>query len=540
MLYYIRRRSLLDLLALVGRLVDGGQDHTGEGEQSDGVGQDHQVVEHVGELPNQVVGHHSAQIQEHQSDDGITLGGLFAKEIDDVDLAEQIPAEHGGKGKEEQTHGHKGRAHAVAQHAAEGQLGQVGLVHALGDNAVSQHTAVGVQGADDDQGIQGQDDEGIDEHAHHGHHALIVGVLHIGLGVGVGGGAHTGLVGEQAALGALADGGLDGIAEGAADDGLGLEGILEDEGKGSGDILDAHHQDTHSAHQEDDGHHGHHLLGDSGQTIHAAQKDEAAEDDQHHAHKLRGHAKGGLEGGADGVGLDHAAHKAQGQRDGHGEEAGQELAEAALKGGGDVVSGAAVDGAVLVHPAGLDGQGGLSIDGSHAEEGDDPHPEDGAGTAGEDGAGGTHDVAGSHLGGNGGGQGLEGGHAAGLLAAVERQVAEHLAHTLAEEADLYKAGADGVPQTHADEQEHQDVIGQILVDPADHRIEHCLYGSEHRHLRSLLLRPWRTHRISPPENKHGPGRFRSTVHEKSNQNDFPVCENNTHTGQPVVFLCPFA
>ena len=40
-----------------------------------------------------------------------------------------------------------------------------------------------------------------------------------------------------------------------------------------------------------------------------------------------GHAESGLEGGADGVGLDHAAHEAQGQDDGHGEETSQELAE---------------------------------------------------------------------------------------------------------------------------------------------------------------------------------------------------------------------
>ncbi len=116
------------------------------------------------------------------------------------------------------------------------------------------------------------------------------------------------------------------------------------------------------------------------------------------------------------------------------------------------------------------------------------------------------------MGGDGGGQGLERRHAAGLLAAVEGQVAEHLAHTLAEEADLHKLGADGVPQTHADEQDHQNVIGQILVDLADHGIEHC----------SLRMRTW-TFAISPfaplarntdfpPEAKHGPGSFRSTVH----------------------------
>ena len=120
---------------------------------------------------------------------------------------------------------------------------------------------------------------------------------------------------------------------------------------------------------------------------------------------------------------------------------GEELAEAALERGGDVVDGAAVNGAVSGLHAGLDGQGGLGINGGHAEEGDDPHPEDGAGAAGEDGAGGADDVAGAHLGGDGGGQRLKGAHAAVVLLAVEGQVAEHLAHALAEAADLDEAGS---------------------------------------------------------------------------------------------------
>ena len=79
----------------------------------------------------------------------------------------------------------------------------------------------------------------------------------------------------------------------------------------------------------------------------------------------------------------------------------------------DVVDGAAVDGAVCAFTAGLDGQGGLGVDGGHAEECNDPHPEDGAGAAGQDCAGCADDVAGTDLGGNGSGQCLEGGHAAG-------------------------------------------------------------------------------------------------------------------------------
>ena len=282
--------------------------------------------------------------------------------------------------------------------------------------------------------------------------------------MGVGGGAHAGLVGEQSTLGALADGLLQRIAEAAANDGLGLKGILKDHGNGIRDVLGPHHQHHQGPAQENGCHDGDDLLGDRGQALHTAHEDEAADHHQHDAHDPGGHAEGGLESGADGVGLHHAAHEAQGQDDGHGKEAGQEFAEAALERGGDVVHRAAAVGAVRVLLAGLDGQGGLRIDGRHAKEGDDPHPEDGAGAAGQDGARAAHDVAGAHLGGNGGGQGLEGAHPVLLLPAPEGQVAEHLPHPLAEAAHLHKAGADAVKQAHADEQKDQNIAGQIGID----------------------------------------------------------------------------
>ena len=83
---------------------------------------------------------------------------------------------------------------------------------------------------------------------------------------------------------------------------------------------------------------------------------------------------------------------------------------------------------------------------------------------GEDGSGGAHDVAGTHLGGDGGGQGLERAHAVLMPPAPQGQVAEHLFHPLAEAAHLNKAGADGVPQAHSDQQENQDVVRQVRVD----------------------------------------------------------------------------
>ena len=275
----------------------------------------------------------------------------------------------------------------------------------------------------------------------------------------MGGRAHTGLVGEQTTLGALRDGLLDGVAERTAHDGLRLKGVLEDHAEGGGDVPDAEDQDDQTAQQEDCRHNGDDFFRNGGQPLNAAQENHSTDHHQHPAHDPGGDAESGLEALTDGVGLHHAAHEAQSQDDGHGEEGGQELAEAALESGGDVVNGAAVDGAVSgLHP-GLDGQRGFSIDGGHAEEGNDPHPEDGAGAAGEDGAGGADDVAGTHLSGNGGGQGLEGGHAALLSAALEPDVAKGLFHGLAEAADLHEAGANGVPQAHTDEQEHQDVAG---------------------------------------------------------------------------------
>ena len=79
-------------------------------------------------------------------------------------------------------------------------------------------------------------------------------------------------------------------------------------------------------------------------------------------------------------------------------------------------------------------------------------------------AGGPHDIAGAHLGGDGGGQRLEGGHAAFLGAAAEVHLTEKLFHALAEATDLDKAGLDRVPQAHTHQQEDEDIVAEVLVD----------------------------------------------------------------------------
>ena len=238
----------------------------------------------------------------------------------------------------------------------------------------------------------------------------------------------------------------------------------------------------------------------------------------------------GFKGGADGVGLHHAAHEAQGQDDGDGEEACQELAETALESGGDVVHGAAPVGAVGIRLPGLDGKGGFGIDGGHAEEGDEPHPENRAGAAGENRTGRAHNVAGAHLGGNSGGQGLEGTHALLVPPAPEGEVAEGLFHTLAEAADLDKAGADGIPQANADEEEHQDVVGEVLVDFCHNGEEVGLQGGDdfcHAEL------PFSCRKGNLPGDRRKMGRGNARSPKES-----PL--NRRACAPPAVFLCPFA
>ena len=156
--------------------------------------------------------------------------------------------------------------------------------------------------------------------------------------------------------------------------------------------------------------------------------------------------------------MHHAAHEAERQNDGYGEEPGEELAPVALEGRGDVVDWTAVHGTVLVDYAGLLGHDRLGVVGGHAEQGDDPHPEDGARAAHDDGTAGAHDVARAHLGRDSGGQRLERRHAAALVAAAQAEVAEHAAPALAEAAELDRLGAHGEPDAHAEQQDDQDVV----------------------------------------------------------------------------------
>lgn len=278
-----------------------------------------------------------------------------------------------------------------------------------------------------------------------------------------GGGAHPGLVGEEAAGHPVAHGLLHPDAAGAPQHGGGGEGAHKDLAEGVADGAGVKGQGDGAAQDVDDGHEGDDLLGERGDAADAADEDKAGQHGDDDAHDQFVGAKGGGEGRGDGVGLDHVPHKAQGEDDEDREEDGQHPAETPFKGGFYVVDRPADDRAVLLGAVGLC-QAGLGKDGGHAEEGGEPHPEDGAGPAHDDGGGGPRQVAGAHLGGHGGGQGLKRAHAvvAGLFPA-EADLAEDLFTALAEAAHLHESQAEGEIDARPAEQKEEEVVPEIVV-----------------------------------------------------------------------------
>lgn len=68
---YVPESWGLHLQLVLLHLVQAGDDHARQGKQRNDVGQDDQVIEHVGKLPDEVAAGDGAQEDEHQRDDGI-------------------------------------------------------------------------------------------------------------------------------------------------------------------------------------------------------------------------------------------------------------------------------------------------------------------------------------------------------------------------------------------------------------------------------------------------------------------------------------
>ena len=111
-----------------------------------------------------------------------------------------------------------------------------------------------------------------------------MGALDLCLSVCVRSRAHTGFVGEQAALNALGDCLFDGKADRAADDCGGVERALEDEREGLGNILNAADNNNKSAEYIQDRHDGHELLGNRSNAVSTANEDKRADNSNYCTH----------------------------------------------------------------------------------------------------------------------------------------------------------------------------------------------------------------------------------------------------------------
>ena len=430
------------------------EDHAGQGEESDGVGDDHQLVEQIGELPDKIVGGQSSEENEDQGDDLVDDHGSVAKQVDRVDAAEHIPAEHCGKGKEEQADRNKDAAECSPECFPESSLCQVcpgdglaGCIDLVSRKSIRKNAPGCVQGGNNDEGIEGENNKGVNENTDNGDNSLVVRRLDIGLSVRVGRGAHTGFVGKEAALGTLGDGGLECHTEAAAYDRLGMKSVTEDHGESGRYIANAHEEDDQAACQKDRRHDGDDLFRDIGQTFHPADEDDCTGQDQDDSDDPGRNTKRCLHCGADGIGLDHASEKAQCQNDRHRKEVSQEFAKGTLESGSDVVDRSALNMVFSGMDPGLLGQNGFRVDRCHAKKSDDPHPEDGTGAAGQNRAGRTDDIAGTDLGCNGCRQCLKGTHALFMLFSVEGKIAKYIPYPFAKAPHLNKAGPERVPQS---------------------------------------------------------------------------------------------
>ena len=92
------------LLLLYGLLLCSLGNDLAQSQQSDGVGQNHQVVEEVGQFPNQVILQQSAQEDESDGNYRVDNGSglVLLAQVFHIDLAEEVPAQNGGECEEQQ------------------------------------------------------------------------------------------------------------------------------------------------------------------------------------------------------------------------------------------------------------------------------------------------------------------------------------------------------------------------------------------------------------------------------------------------------
>ncbi len=415
--------------------------------ERDEVGDDHEPVEKVGELPDQIHLKAGARGHERHGQDAVDAHAPAIAEKAHVLRAEEVPAHNGGEGEKEEAHGHEDAAEAPHVHG----IGGLGQANARGLPGAGHKDA----GNQDDHGREGDDHKG-GEDAEDSHQPLLAGMFHSGHGMGVRGGAHAGLVGEEAARHAVAHGLADADARRAAKNGLRIKGRGENEAKGRQDGAGMADEHIDAARDVEDSHGGHELFRHTGDAPHTAEKDQGRQRRHHGAHEELVHAQGAVERLGNGVGLHHVADEAQGHDDGNGEK-DREWPVPGAHAARDVPGRSAHHMALAVGGFVDLGQNGLGKDGRHAEKGRQPEPEERPRPPKHHGRGRASHIARAHLGGNGRGQGLKGAHAALVRPAPEEAGAAHeIAQGKAELAYLHETQAQGIEQARAAQKRNEE------------------------------------------------------------------------------------
>ena len=118
--------------------------------------------------------------------------------------------------------------------------------------------------------VRGQDYKSIDKYAHHGDDSLVRGMFHIRGGVGVGGGAHAGLIRKKASGNAVAHGFLYCDAQHAAGNGLGIKSAHENIMEGLSHAGAGQNQNDYAADNIQDSHQRHDLFCKAGDSLNAS------------------------------------------------------------------------------------------------------------------------------------------------------------------------------------------------------------------------------------------------------------------------------
>lgn len=262
-----------------------GSHHTGKRQQRQQVGHSHQAVEEVGHGPDQIDLERGTDEDKHHHDNAVQRQQFFTKQCLEVGVPEEIPADDGGEREEEHADGDEDGAE-TAEGLAERRLGEGGTGEALGHQT----------GGDQHQTGEGKYHKGIDKDAQNGHSALILGLFHLGEGVGVGRGTKARLVGEEAAGNTEAHGLLYRDTGHTAGHRLGIKSQHKDLGKGGRQRLGVHNQDDDAAHNVKRRHDGDDFFGDRSDALHTAQEDEGRNGRHHDAHDQAVDAEGVIEG----------------------------------------------------------------------------------------------------------------------------------------------------------------------------------------------------------------------------------------------------